>query len=165
MNKKEQKIKKLTILYATILIISGATASFPKEGIVFIYKNIHTPFESLNHWISIIYNEIIRLPDHLIYGYDWLAFGHYTIAISFWGVYRNAKQNLWIVEWAMINSILILPFAFTFGQIRGIPFEWQLVDCSFGIGSIIFLYYLRHLIQKTVIKDMEKEELNVLVHF
>jgi predicted membrane protein len=113
----------------------------------------------MKKWIALVYSEIINTPNHLIYGYDWLAFGHYTIAISFWGVYRNAKQNLWIVEWAMINSFLIIPFALTFGHIRGIPFWWQMVDCSFGVGSLIILFYLRNLIQKTGIKDMEKEEM------
>jgi hypothetical protein len=165
MNKKDQKIKKLVIIYTLILIISGATASFPKEGIDFIYNQIPIPFEFMKKWIALVYSEIINTPNHLIYGYDWLAFGHYAIAISFWGVYRNAKQNLWIVEWAMINSFLIIPFALTFGHFRGIPFWWQMVDCSFGVGSLILLFYLRNLIQKTGIKDMEKEELNVLVHF
>lgn len=38
----------------------------------------------------------------------------------------------------------VIPLALICGPIRGIPFYWQLVDCSFGvIGILPLLYCLR----------------------
>jgi len=33
--------------------------------------------------------------------------------------------------------LLVIPYAFIFGAIRGIPFWWRLIDCSFGVFGII----------------------------
>jgi hypothetical protein len=38
---------------------------------------------------------------------------------------------------------LIIPYAFVFGQIRGIPVWWRLIDCAFGIFGVIPLYLAR----------------------
>lgn len=37
----------------------------------------------------------------------------------------------------VIACLLILPLAFIAGYFRGIPFGWQLIDCSFGIVGCI----------------------------
>ena len=59
------------------------------------------------------------------------------IAIAFVGPFRDPIRNIWVVEFGMIACILVLPTALIFGPIRGIPFFWQLIDCSFGVFGMI----------------------------
>jgi len=39
--------------------------------------------------------------------------------------------------------VLVIPFAFVFGGLRGIPFWWRLIDCSFGLFGFIPLWLCR----------------------
>jgi len=48
-----------------------------------------------------------------------------------------------VIEFGMIACVLILPYAFFFGQLRGIPLFWRLIDMSFGFLGIIPLYFAR----------------------
>lgn len=78
-----------------------------------------------------------------VYGYDWLAFGHFAIAVIFLGSIRDPLRNRWIVEAGMIACMLVIPYAIVFGQIRGIPIFWRVIDTLFGIVGIIPLWYVR----------------------
>lgn len=74
------------------------------------------------------------------YGTDWLAFGHLMIMLFFILPYREPVRYegvLWIGIW---SSLLILPLAFICGPLRGIPWYWQLVDCSFGVVCVVPLW-------------------------
>ena len=84
------------------------------------YCNIHYPF--------------------LAYGTDWLAFGHFIIALAFVGPLRDPVKNIWVIDFGMIACVLVIPFALVMGQLRGIPFGWRLIDCSFGVLGIIPLW-------------------------
>jgi len=100
----------------------------------------------LASWISLVHKAINTLyQDYafLAYGYDWLAFGHFVIAIAFLGAVKNPVRNRWVIEFGMIACILILPYAFIFGEIRGIPIAWRVIDMLFGILGIIPLYIAR----------------------
>lgn len=149
--KLKSQIKQLTTFFIIALILSGITAFAIETELNYLLKyTIHFP-DGVNIWLNKVYVAIsetnIKYP-MLAYGYDWLAFAHIVIAIAFWGVYRDPVRNIWIVEFGMISCVLILPLAFICGNIRKIPFGWQLIDCSFGIIGIIPLYYLRKLISK-----------------
>lgn len=37
---------------------------------------------------------------YLGYGTDWLAFGHLSIAVAFWGPYREPVRNVWVLKFA-----------------------------------------------------------------
>ncbi|MBK7856921.1 MAG: hypothetical protein IPJ79_20325 [Bacteroidetes bacterium] len=63
----------------------------------------------------------------------------YCIGLAFIGPYKNPVKNIWIIEWAMLCCIAVLPLAFIAGPIR-IPFYHRLIDCSFGVLGIIPLY-------------------------
>ena len=82
----------------------------------------------------------------LAYGTDWLAFAHLVIAVAFWGPLRDPVRNIWVVEFGMIACLLVIPLALICGPIRGIPFCWQLIDCSFGVFGLIPLAIVRRLI-------------------
>jgi hypothetical protein len=73
----------------------------------------------------------------MFYGTDWLGFAHITIAISFIGPLRDPVKNIWGVEFGMIACLLLILLALICGPLRGIPFFWTLIDCSFGVFGII----------------------------
>jgi hypothetical protein len=80
----------------------------------------------------------------LLYGYDWLAFAHFILAILFIGPYRYPVKNIWVIQFGLIACVLIFPLAFIAGSFRGIPFGWQLIDCSFGVVGAIPLWICYH---------------------
>ena len=79
----------------------------------------------------------------LAYGTDWLAFAHIVIAVAFVGPLRDPVRNVWVIEFGMIACALVIPYAFVFGAIRGIPLWWRLIDCSFGVFGIIPVWLCR----------------------
>ena len=79
----------------------------------------------------------------VFYGTDWLAFGHFAIAIAFVGALRDPVRNRWLFSFGMIACVLVVPYALVFGAIRGIPFWWRLIDCLFGVFGIIPVWLCR----------------------
>ena len=79
----------------------------------------------------------------LFYGTDWLAFGHFVIAVAFIGGLRDPVRNRWLFDFGLIACAMVIPFALIFGAVRGIPFWWRLIDCSFGVAGAIPLWYCR----------------------
>lgn len=79
----------------------------------------------------------------LFYGTDWLAFGHFVIAIAFIGALRDPVRNRWLFDFGLIACVLVIPYALVFGAVRGIPFWWRLIDCSFGMFGAIPLWFCR----------------------
>ena len=77
-----------------------------------------------------------------------LVVSHIVIAITFIGPLRDPVKNAWVVESGIIASILVIPWALIFGPLRGIPFWWRLIDCSFGAGGLVFLLPAHWLIRR-----------------
>ncbi len=88
-------------------------------------------------WISYVHAGISSSYPFLQYGTDWLAFAHVVITIAFVGVLRDPLRNQWVIELGMIACVLIVPTALIFGPVRGIPFFWRLIDCSFGVLGLV----------------------------
>jgi hypothetical protein len=84
----------------------------------------------------------------LAYGTDWLAFAHIIIGIFFIGPFIDPVRNTWVVYAGLIACLLVLPLALICGPIRGIPFYWRLIDCSFGVFGCLPLFYCLHLTRK-----------------
>ena len=84
----------------------------------------------------------------MAYGTDWLAFGHFVIAVSFIGPLRDPVKNVWVIEFGMIACVLVVPFTLGMGAVRGIPLGWRLIDCSFGVFGIIPLWFCRKYIRE-----------------
>lgn len=160
--KKEKQllliIRCLTVFFMLALFFSGITA-FPLENEMNILCNIlgisqgvpPDSYEGLQAWIATVNEGVVNVNKaypFMAYGTDWLAFSHLVIASAFIGLYLKPVRNIWIVYFAMIACIGVLPLALICGTIRGIPFYWQLIDCSFGIFGIIPLYILRVYIKK-----------------
>jgi hypothetical protein len=149
--KLRKQIRVWIILMMAAIIISGITA-FPVEtelAWILRYRNILPGFVA--NWLNSVYQGISETNSKypfLAYGYDWLAFAHIVIAISFIGPLRDPVKNIWIIEWSMICCFAVIPLAFIAGPIRHIPFFHQLVDCSFGIIGLIPLVIVRKKIKK-----------------
>lgn len=73
----------------------------------------------------------------MFYGTDWLAFGHFMIALVFVGALRDPVRNRWLYQFGMIACALVPVWALVFGPIRGIPFWWRMVDASFGVVGFV----------------------------
>jgi hypothetical protein len=59
---------------------------------------------------------------------------------------QDPVRNLWVVEFGIIACALVIPLALVCGPIRGIPFWWQMIDCSFGVCGLIPLLIARSMI-------------------
>jgi hypothetical protein len=134
-----QMIKKLLLAFMIILFLSGLTAIPVEAQLTFLLK----PFTSttpLHNWLVRVlsaYKNLNNDAPFLLYGYDWLAFAHFVLAILFIGPYRDPIRNIWVIQFGLIACVLIIPVALIAGSFRGIPIGWQLIDCSFGLfGSI-----------------------------
>lgn len=155
--KKTQLLKKIRIiliLFILSLIVSGITA-FPIESELQFLNQYNSMYpELIKNWLSEIYIAVKTTNEnfpYLSYGTDWLAFAHIILAIFFIGPLINPVKNIFIIQSGIIACILVFPLAFIAGNIRQIPFFWQLIDCSFGLfGAIplIWCYYLTRKLEK-----------------
>ena len=160
-----RRIKFLLWLFIVGLLLSGLTA-FPIRAEVELLNDAvgegsaaESWWPRLSQWISFVHRgvtEANREYPFLFYGTDWLAFAHIVIAIAFVGPLRDPVRNIWVVEFGMIACILVIPLALILGPIRGIPFFWRLIDCSFGVFGIIPLYFARKYISRVI--ELEKEK-------
>lgn len=146
------KIKSLTIFYILALVFWGVTA-FPIESEIRIACEVLNislevspdTYNGLKEWIATVASGVINTNQSypfLSYGTDWLAFSHLVIAVAFVGLYRKPIRNKWIVHFGMIACIGVVPLALICGAVRGIPFWWRLIDCSFCVFGIIPLILL-----------------------
>ena len=167
MNPKITQLKKqiqwILLFFMVALILSGATA-IPVHGeLKFLLANL--PIDNIIYpWLQKVFTALdtteISFP-FLLYGYDWLAFAHFVIAIAFIGPLRNPVKNIWVLEFGMIACALILPYAFAFCTLRGIPYWWALIDCSFGVFGFIPLW-ICHRKAKQLERLLDNEKLNLV---
>lgn len=151
--KSEKEIKGWLICFMVSLFISGLTA-IPLESELDFLSGFFPLGSSIGDWldkVNMAIHETNTKYPFLSYGYDWLAFAHFVLAILFIGPLKNPVRNKWVIEFGMIACVLIIPFALIAGHYRGIPFGWRLIDCSFGILGLIPLS-----LSLTKIKQLEK---------
>lgn len=154
-----KKVKNLLWFFVAALVLSGSTA-FPLKWEIDILQNtigngtfMQSFWPALANWISFVYKgltEMYQKYPFIAYGTDWLAFAHIVIAVAFWGPLRDPVKNIWVVEFGMIACVLVIPLAMICGPIRGIPFFWRLLDCSFGVFGIIPLWVSRNYIRRII---------------
>jgi len=154
------------VIFIVCLVISGLTA-FPLETeLRLAASNLHATvvgewMPQLTEWIDRVRDALIvtneRYP-FIAYGTDWLAFAHLVIAIAFLGVFRDPVRNVWIIVWGMIACVAVIPLALIAGPIRGIPWGWTLLDCSFGVVGIIPLIIVYRLIRRLERENAASED-------
>ena len=139
------QIRYLILIFMVALVVSGITA-FPLLSELALVNNIlHklSPGSELSAWTQAVYlgvHETYSKYPFIAYGTDWLAFAHLVIAIAFIGPIKDPVRNIWIIQFGLMSCISIFPLAFIAGALRGIPFFWQLIDCSFGLVGFTLLW-------------------------
>jgi hypothetical protein len=154
----KKRVRYLLLFFVAAVLVSGVTA-FPLEWELSVLSRVvsNPPlpglWPDLAIWINRVYtglHDTYRQYPFIAYGTDWLAFAHIVIAIVFWGPLRDPVKNIWVVEFGMIACGLVVRLALICGPLRGIPFFWRLIDCSFGILGFIPLWMARKDIQRIV---------------
>ena len=148
-----RRIKLLTWLFIVGLVLSGVTAiplEWEMNVLLKIFGTSHLSPEQATSgmvkWLLKVREALqetnAKFP-FLSYGFDWLAFGHIVIALGFIGALRDPVRNIWLFDFGMIACGLVIPWAFIFGGVRGIPFGWRLIDCSFGVFGFFPLWWCK----------------------
>ena len=160
MNREKQIIRSWLKIFIAVLFLSGLTAIPVEPELSYIVD--HFPFEgSIKGFLDEVLIGIRHTSNNypfLFYGYDWLAFAHFMLAILFIGPLRDPVKNKWVIEFGVIACILIIPFAMVAGHFRGIPFWWRLIDCSFGIIGMVPLTICLKNIKLLEVEEKEKSE-------
>ncbi len=156
MNREAQlrrRIRLLTWLFIIGLVVSGATAIPLNWELDLLAKwfgldgqTSATATSELGRWLLTAreaLQDVNAKHPLLSYGTDWLAFGHFVIAIVFVGALRDPLRNRWLFDSGLIACVLVIPFALVFGAVRGIPLWWRLIDCSFGVFGFVPLWFCR----------------------
>lgn len=148
MAQRLKNIKWLTWLFIIGLVISGATAIPLKAELDFAVRLLDAKdlaaSSGFAHWILKVHDGLRNtdlLYPFMAYGTDWLAFGHFVIALVFIGALREPVRNRWVYQFGMIACVLVIPYAMICGAVRGIPFFWRLIDCSFGVIGFVPLWF------------------------
>jgi hypothetical protein len=161
-NREIAAIRLWLLFFMISLVLSGLT-TIPLEQELSFVSGLFGINSSMGNWIDRVYEAIHVTGDKyhfLLYGYDWLAFAHFVLALVFIGPYRDPVRNKWVVEFGIYACLLIIPFALLAGHYRGIPFWWRLIDCSFGaIGLIpLMLVYKKIVTIETIINEEQKSQ-------
>jgi len=154
------RIRSLTLVFIIGLVLSGATAiplvtqaNFLARitGAGAMVSNASSTAPEWAVWLVRIQEVLTRTQieaPFLFYGTDWLAFGHFAIAVAFIGAFRDPVRNEWLFTFGIIACLMIIPYAIVFGTVRGIPWWWRLADCSFGVFGLVPLVICRHYLKK-----------------
>jgi hypothetical protein len=129
------------------LVVSGITAIPLEREVDLLAKalGVNGSASSANNspvtlWLTHVQNALHSTSadfPFLFYGTDWLAFGHFMIALAFVGALRDPVRNRWLYTFGMIACVLVIPYALVFGAIRGIPLWWRFIDSAFGVVGFI----------------------------
>ena len=93
--KTEKEIKGWLIFFMITLFLSGLTA-IPLEKELEFLSGFFPLGSSIGDWIDKVYtglHETNKKYPFLAYGYDWLAFAHFVLAILFIGPFKNPVRN------------------------------------------------------------------------
>jgi hypothetical protein len=140
------------------LIASGLSA-FPLQSELAILSRFlgisdpstYADLSGVQKWIAFVEFGLRETYAHfpfLGYGTDWLAFGHFVIAAFFILPLIDPVRYRAVLHIGLIACGGVMVLALSCGPIRGIPFFWTLIDCSFGIIGAIPLFYCLYLTRK-----------------
>jgi len=149
----QRRYRIVLSLFIVGLVLSGVTA-FPLLTELRLLCDFFgadqttlTQTSGLVHWLSRVRAALevnAREYPFIAYGTDWLAFGHLAIAVFFIRPVFRPLESDWVLRCGLVCCAGVIPLTLIAGPLRGIPFYWRLIDCSFGVfGAIPLLYCLR----------------------
>jgi hypothetical protein len=152
-----RRIRFWLALFIIGLVLSGVTAFPLKTELDWVAAGLHRPWIQptaismhLLPWIERVQQALTvtnATYPFLAYGTDWLAFAHLVIATAFVGPYIDPVRNKWVITFGLIACMAVIPLALIAGQVRGIPFGWRMIDCSFGVFGAIPLLRCKQLVE------------------
>jgi hypothetical protein len=165
-----RRIRPLLVLFVLGLTLSGITA-LPLEAelrylgdLLDVDAGVSSGHASgLQIWIKTVrdgLSETYSRYPFMAYGTDWLAFGHLMIAVVFIGAIRDPWRNEWIITFGIISCCAVVPMAMIAGPLRGIPFWWRIVDCSFGVFGLLPLIAVKWYLRRTPFSPESGNELS-----
>jgi hypothetical protein len=146
------RIRAMILLFVVLLMLSGITA-FPVYSELKWLMSLHIfdTSSGIGAWLYKVWlgvQDMNDKNDFLFYGYDWLAFAHIVIGMAFIGPFRDPVRNKWIIDWAILACLSVLPLALIAGNVRSIPWFHIVIDCSFGVFGLIPLFVVKGWIGK-----------------
>ena len=133
-------------IFITGLVLSGLSA-LPLQWELSVLNRWVGSHVGLGNFISYVHSGILQTYSRFpFFGYatDWLAFGHFVIAGFFILPFVDPIRYRAVLHVGLVACGGVIALALICGPIRGIPFFWTLIDCSFAIfGAIPLLYCLR----------------------
>lgn len=148
-------IRGWIVLFMVALLLSGLTAVPLEWGTRWLAGLTVSWGSPWHEWAAYSAEAVAHVGDTypmLFYGTDWLAFAHVVIALAFIGPYRDPVRNRWVVQWGLLCCLLVLPLAFLWAPVRGIPFFWRCVDASFGVIGALPLWVILKRIDKLAMR-------------
>ena len=147
MDRLRARLRAWTLFFIVGIVLSGATALPIRTQIALGARVLGEDFSAEGRvpshvatWLRTVRDAVETTADRaplMFYGTDWLAFGHFVIAIAFVGALRDPVRNRWLYQFGMIACALVPVWALVFGHIRGIPGWWQMIDASFGVAGFV----------------------------
>jgi hypothetical protein len=147
MEHLRSRVRRWTLFLIVGLALSGATAlPIPTEveaGAALLGPDLSAGGrlpEFVASWLRTLLEGIRTTGEKapfMFYGTDWLAFGHFMIALAFVGALRDPVRNRWLYQFGMVACALVPLWALVFGHLRGIPVWWRAIDASFGIVGFV----------------------------
>jgi len=148
-----RRLRFWTWLFILGLVLSGLTAIPIQTQFDLAARWLGSDFsgaggvpDSVARWLAKAYAGVTKTTAQapfVWYGTDWLAFGHVVVALAFVGALRDPVRNRWLYDFGLLACAAVIPWALVFGAVRGIPFWWRLVDCSFGVLGALPLWWCR----------------------
>jgi hypothetical protein len=146
-----RRVRWLTTVFVAGLVLSGATAIPIETQLNWGAAWAGSMPSELAVWLGRV-REAVHASNvshpFLAYGTDWLAFGHFAIAVLFLGAVRDPVRNAALYRSGMVVCLLVIPYALALGAVRGIPLWWRLIDCRFGIGGFVPLWLCHRWIRR-----------------
>jgi hypothetical protein len=144
-------IRAWTLFLMMGLLVSGLTAIPLRSELDLLVRlfSVDGSPSALGSWLLLVHAGVRDVNERWPFmglGTDWLAFGHIVIGLGFIGLLRDPLRNEWLVTWGMLACLLVIPWAWGFGWLRGIPWGWRLIDCAFGLGGLVPLLQIRRAI-------------------
>ena len=141
------RLRGWTLFFILGLVVSGATAipiatqtRAAERLLGHDFRAGGTVPEGAATWLRAVRDAVEGTAGNaplMFYGTDWLAFGHFAIAVAFIGALKDPARNRWLYMFGMMVCAAVPFWALAFGHLRGIPLWWRAIDASFGIVGFL----------------------------
>jgi hypothetical protein len=147
MDRLRSRIRGWTLFFICGLFVSGATAVPIRTEVALGARVLGQDFTAggaipprVSAWLRTVHDAVEATANQaplMFYGTDWLAFGHFVIGLAFVGALRDPVRNRWLYQFGMMACALVPIWALVFGQLRGIPLWWRMIDAAFGVVGFL----------------------------